>query len=311
MMTGTGKSSTILDIHGALFNDILSDVKKTAHSDIPQPIVLVGVDGAGKTTLLRQIYYEVIDSGISAVWIDGRSIFSVRDITSRRDILTKTIVIIDDIDFFFGRCPYEEQYELRSFLYNEGAPMLIASAEKILPAFSEYKAPFFEGLKFVYIPPVTIDGTTASLFVTQDEKYRAEKLLSFLPKTIESVKIALNIIHDNNVYENDIPELIHRFSPQYRKTYQSLPTYSQHILLAIGNAPIPGLSLSAIKEATNLPTSVLSIYLRNLCSAGILIADKRIKKGYKYMLKDRLFGEWLSFNELRLDFSFIDSNRRY
>ena len=299
MITDTDKSSSTLNIHEALFNNLLSDIKKTACSEIPQPIVLVGVDGSGKTFILRQLYYEVIESGYSAVWIDGRSIFSVKDITSHSDIFPNTIVFIDNIDFFFNRCSYEEQYELRSFLYNEGAPMLIASVEKILPAFSEYKAPFFEGLKFIHIPSVTIDGAIASLFVNQEEEDRAEKLLSLLPKTIRSVKIARNIIRDSDSPGNDITKLIDEFSAQYKHIYHSLPTYSQHILFAIGNTLAPGLLLSDIRKATKLPTSVLSIYLRNLCSAGILTADKRAKKGYRYTIKDPLFGEWLSFNELK------------
>lgn len=298
MTTDIDKSPSTLNIHETLLNNILSDINKTAYSEIPQPIVLIGMDGSGKTSILRQLYFKVVESGHSTVWIDGRSIFSVKDITSHSDIFPNTIVFIDNIDFFFNRCPYEQQYELRSFLYNEGAPMLIASAEKILPAFSEYKAPFFEGLKFVHIPSVAIDGAIASLFVNQEEKDRAKKLLSLLPKTIRSVKIARNIIRDCDNPGDDISKLVNEFSSQYKQIYHSLPTYSQHILFAIGNTPAPGLLLSDIKNTTKLPTSVLSIYLRNLCSAGILTADKRVKKGYKYMIKDPLFGEWLSFNEL-------------
>lgn len=295
----TGITLPALGIHDNLFNAISWDIAKNAPSDIPQPIVIIGVDGSGKTTLMRQLHDAVDNSGHSAVWIDGRSIFSVNDILDHVDMNANAVVFIDDIDFFFSRCPYEEQYELRGILYNEGAPKLIASAEKILPAFSEYEAPFFEGLKFIYIPPVTIDGPIAPLFPTPEEKGRAGSLMALLPPTIKSIEIVRNIIRNNDNPDNDMPILVAEYSAQYKQLYRSLPTYSQHILSVIGNTPAPGLLLSEIRKKTDLPTSVLSIYLRNLCSAGILHVDRKIKKGYKYITRDPLFGEWLSFNPIR------------
>ncbi|MDE6512654.1 MAG: hypothetical protein K2L05_00525 [Muribaculaceae bacterium] len=290
------ETSSISDINNKIFNIILSDIDKGIQSEIPQPIVIVGVDGSGKTTLLRQLYNATVQSGHSSVWMDGRSIFSVKDITLHAGITSNSVIFIDDIDFFFTRCSYSEQYELRSLLYNEGAPMIIGTVEKILPAFSEYKAPFFEGLKLIHIPPITLDDTNGVSFSDPEEQERAQKLLRLLPKTIRSVDIIRNIIRNNDNTALDITALISEFSPQYKQFYQSLPTYSQQILSAIGNTPAPGKLLSDIRETTGLPTSVLSIYLRNLCTAGTLTVDKSLKKKYKYTVKDPLFGEWLSFN---------------
>lgn len=292
------KIPSAYNINDKIFNIILSDINKGTQAEIPQPIVIVGVDGSGKSTLLRQLYNATVQAGHSAVWIDGRSIFSIKDITSHIGIESNSVIFIDDIDFFFTRCSYNEQYELRSLLYNEGAPMLIGTVEKILPAFSEYKAPFFEGLKLIYIPPVTLDGACGISFFNLEEKERALKLLQLLPKTIRSVDIIRNIIRNSSNAKSDITMLVSEFSSQYKRIYQSLPTYSQQILSAIGNTPAPGQLLSDIRETTWLPTSVLSIYLRNLCTAGILTVDKSMKKGYRYTIKDPLFGEWLSFNQI-------------
>ena len=298
-MTHISKVPPLLNLNEGIFNAIISDIDKKNKTDIPQPIVLIGGDGSGKSTLLRQIYKLVRQSDIPAVWIDGRSIFSIRDIINHPEISKDTIIFIDDIDFFFTRCSYNEQYILRSVLYNEHAPMLISSAEKILPAFSEYQAPFFEGLKFLYIPPISLDNQPLdSLFTNKEEKIRAKAILALLPSTIRSVIIAHNIIQQNDDPTFDIKRLISEFYYQYKHLYQSLPTYSQHILSVIGNSPAPGLPLSEIRKRTNLPTSVLSIYLRNLQTSGILSIDKTIKNGYKYMVKDPLFGEWLSLNSL-------------
>lgn len=294
------KILSISNLNDKIFNIVISDIDKGTHAEIPQPIVIVGIDGSGKTTLLRQLYNATIQSGHSAIWIDGRSIFSVKDITSHAGIKSNSVIFIDDIDFFFTRCSYSEQYELRSLLYNEGAPMLVGTVEKILPAFSEYKAPFFEGLKLIYIPPVTLDEPNGISFSNTEEKERARKLLQLLPKTIRSVDIIRNIIRNSSNTKSDITMLISNFSYYYKQIYQSLPIYSQQILSAIGNTPSPGQLLSDIRKKTDLPTSVLSIYLRNLCSAGILTVDKSMKKGYKYAVKDPLLGEWLSINQIEL-----------
>lgn len=285
---------SVSNVNDKIFNNILSDIDRGTQSEIPQPIVIIGVDGSGKSTLLRQLYTATVQSGHASVWIDGRSIFSVKDILSHTGIGSNSVIFIDDIDFFFTRCSYTEQYELRSLLYNEGAPMLIGTVEKLLPAFSEYKAPFFEGLKLVYIPPVTLDDTTGISFSNPEEKERAQILFRLLPKTIRSVNIVRNIIRNNDNAKLDIAVLLSEFSYQYKHIYQSLPIYSQQILSAIGNAPSPGQLLSDFRETTGLPTSVLSIYLRNLCTAGILTVDNSIKKKYRYAVKDPLFGEWLS-----------------
>lgn len=171
----------------------------------------------------------------------------------------------------------------------------------------------FCSAKLIFLPPIYkfttclvvnfIFPLSIVLNEDQDEKFLFDfqlhqNLLRLLPKTIRSVNIVRNIIRNNDNAKLDIAVLLSEFSYQYKHIYQSLPIYSQHILSAIGNTPSPGQLLSDLRETTGLPTSVLSIYLRNLCAAGILTVDKSIKKKYRYAVKAPLFGEWLSASQL-------------
>ncbi|MDE5878394.1 MAG: ATP-binding protein [Muribaculaceae bacterium] len=280
-----------LSVNDNIFNTVISEISNNSGSSIPQPVMIIGQEGSGKTTLLKRIYNSNICQGKSKVWIDGRFIFCSEDIISKALHDNASIVFIDDMDFFLTRCSYEEQFRLRKFLYNENAPMMIGTISKVLPALTEYEAPFFEGLKNTYIYPVSPDIIT-HLFNSQDLA-RARLLMNFLPLTIESVKTVYNIIKLNDIPEKDTNILVSMFSNKYRNTYQSLPTNSQHILNAFesGNT---AMTIPELRDKTGLPTNILTAYLKTLDSGDIIRVDKSIKRHTKYSLKDPLFQLWLT-----------------
>lgn len=71
--------------------------------------------------------------------------------------------MIDNIQHYFERTDNTEQYNLRGKLNKAGAPILIATSDKVLPAFTDYESAFFEGLKISYIRPLAV--TDYSMFV--------------------------------------------------------------------------------------------------------------------------------------------------
>lgn len=286
-------SLTELVVNDNAFNAVISEIDSNLGSLVPQPVMIVGQNGAGKTTLLRRIYNSEICSKKPKVWIDGRVIFSSDDIISRVIHEGASIMFIDDMDFYLTRCPYEEQFRLRRFLNDEGAPMMIGTVSKVLPALTEYEAPFFEGLRKVYISPVLSDQISR-LFDEQDTA-RAFILLSLLPPTIKSVETVYNIIKLNKIPEKDISMLVSLFSDKYINAYQSLPTNSQHILNAYesGNT---AMTMPELREKTGLPTNILTVYLKSLGSLDIIRVDKSIRRNTKYSMKDPLFQLWLTYS---------------
>lgn len=222
-------------------------------------MIIIGQDGAGKTALIRRLYESCPDRPRKL--IDGRNIFSTSDIIESNIISNDSIIFIDNMDYYFKRCSYEEQHRLRRFLYNEGAPMMIVTINKILPAISEYEAPFFEGLKNIYINPISKEDIS---FICGDRYFnRAIDLLEFLPPTIKSLITVYSIIKLNANPMRDLEILLSIFSDKYRYLYQDQPTYSQHILNALGTSP-SGMRIPEIRNLTGLKTSILTAYLKSL-----------------------------------------------
>lgn len=284
---------------GLSFNEdalaaIESEIKDNSGSAIPQPMMIVGQYGSGKTTLLKRIYESVLCRKMSKVWIDGRTLFSSEDIISKAVDAGASIMFIDDMDFYLSRCTYDEQFRLRKFLNNEGAPMMIGAVGKVLPALTDYDAPFFEGLKNIYLRPVSSEEVR---FVFDDQTAeRADLLMSMLPLTVRSLEIVCDIININDIPKNDTAILVLMFSERYRCLYQELPVNSQHILNAFGTDGDP-MTMPRLREITGLPTNVLTAYLKNLGLSDIIKIDKSQKRNTKYSVKDPLFRLWLGQSE--------------
>lgn len=270
------------------FNAVISEIRNNVDSQIPQPVMIIGQEGSGKTTLLKRLYESCVDR--SCIWIDGRNIFSSANIIEAVTLTNNTLMFIDNIDYYFARCSYDEQYRFRRFLYNEGAPMMISTASQVLPAISEYEAPFFEGLKITYINPISNEEMAQILGKILFE--RAMHLWDLLPPTIKSVLIIHGIIKLNNVLEKDRGILLSLFSAQYRTLYQSQPIYSQHILNALSMTSV-GIRIPEIRDLTGLKTSILTAYLKSLKNSDIINVDATIKKNTLYAIKDPLFRLWL------------------
>lgn len=262
------------------------EIKDNLGSSIPQPVLIIGEEGSGKTTLLRRLTSKY--TGQTFVWIDGRFIFNSTDIINQA--IDCSFLIIDDFDYYLTRCSYEEQFRLRRFLYNEGAPMLIASVSRLLPAITEYKAPFFEGMKKIHLPPVSAE-TLSSLF---DDKtiYRATTLFELVSPNINSVEIISHILRLNANKEHDIELLLAYHSNVFTIIYKNIPANSQHILNILGNSAT-SMTVPQIKDISGLASGMLTPYLKKLVKDGLLTTDKAIKRSTKYFIKDPLFKIWL------------------
>jgi DNA helicase HerA-like ATPase len=271
------------------FNAICGEIDSNIGSSIPQPILVIGQEGSGKTTLLKRLIMKF--SSHHFAWIDGRFIFSSEDIIEQ--VKGNPIFIIDNLDYFLSRCTYEEQFRLRRFLYNEGAPMMIASVSKLTAALTEYKAPFFEGLKKIHLSSIKIEDIT-SLF---DAKYveRVTIMFNLLPPTINSLELISHIIESNNNPKNDIDLLLSYNSAIYKSIYMSVPTKSQQILNIIGNSD-RGMTIPEIRDISGIASGILTSYFKNIKKQGIIFIDKTIKRNTKYLIKDPLFQIWLKKN---------------
>ncbi len=170
--------------------------------------------------------------------------------------------------------------------------MLIATANRILPAIAEYSAPFFEGLKVVYLNPIK-EEVLSDQFKNPKELERATVLWKLLPPTIQSLNLTKNILLTNPDAEKDIDCLLSILASQYYDLYSSLSTYSQKILNALSKANT-GMTLREMRVESGLPTNILTAYLKRLNTMGVIGYDRTIKRGTRYFIKDSLLSKWLS-----------------
>ena len=296
---GNGIKEESVVINNDIFTSIFNYLLKEDRDKIAQPNLIIGEKGSGKTSLLKRMYFSIENSAkwLKPVFIDGKSLFSTDDIwkfCSLQDDSCRTVLLIDNVQYYFERTDNTEQYNLRGKLNKAGAPILIATADKVLLAFTRYESAFFEGFKISYIRPLVV--TDYSMFVGYEaDMTRLENLMSYLPKTPRSVQIAAKIIEDSASPEMDIMLLLDYFSFYYQAKHDSYVVQIQRILSAIAR-PENGVSLQKIRQITGQDNGKISPYLKLMVDRKIIDRTSQTQRGGIYTITDPLFKLWLQTN---------------
>lgn len=280
-------------------------------SRIPQPMLIVGAHGSGKSSIINIFSKELEDRKdiLTLKIFDGKLFFSSNDIITSIEgdaydesqfynlekSPNRRIVIIDELDYYFKRSSFEDQYILRNYLSKETAPLLIGTLNTIDESISNYKAPFFEGIRLIYIPPFNESMYSLNNF-TEEKASRLKIMMRYLSPTIGSYKLANDILSISNDEKTDLIELLDRHSPIFRRRFDELPLYSQSIIMALAYSHTP-LSLSDLRERTGLASGTLSTYIRQIVESGFIHKVNPDKRGSPYIFSDALFKLWLSRNK--------------
>jgi hypothetical protein len=249
--------------------------------------------------------------------IEGKSLFSTDDIWNQctlylnieggndsfdailkwQETNSKRIVLfVDNVQYCFERTDNTEQYGLRGKLNRSGAPILIASSEKVLPAFTDYDAAFFDGFKVTYLKPLAksaIDEITSGEYDTN----RLEKIMAYMPKTIRSMFIAIGILKKSEDSANDLAFLSDYFFSHYQEKFDVTSTQTQRILSALSQSE-SGLALSEIREITGQENGKISPYLKLMIDQKLISKEAKSLRGGIYSIADPLFKLWLRHNSV-------------
>lgn len=314
------KTREVLAINEEAYTALNSYLSKEGVAKTAQPNLIVGESGCGKTFLMKRLYGVVKESMGNTLYpivIEGKSLFSTDDIWNQctlylnieggndsfdailkwQETNSKRIVLfVDNVQYCFERTDNTEQYGLRGKLNRSGAPILIASSEKVLPAFTDYDAAFFDGFKVTYLKPLAkpaIDEITSGEYDTN----RLEKIMAYMPKTIRSMFIAIGILKKSEDSANDLAFLSDYFFSHYQEKFDVTSTQTQRILSALSQSE-SGLTLSEIREITGQENGKISPYLKLMIDQKLISKEAKSLRGGIYSIADPLFKLWLRHNSV-------------
>jgi len=312
------KIRDIRAINEEAYTSLISYLSKEDIAKPAQPNLIVGKSGCGKTFLIKRLYCSIeenIGNILYPIAIDGKSLFSTDDIWDQcasilnvkgikdsfdailewQELNTKRLVLfIDNIQYYFERTDNTEQYGLRGKLNRSGAPILIASVEKVLPAFTEYGAAFFDGFKITYLKPLTISAVDDITNGRYDIN-RLEMIMAYMPKTIRSIFIAIGILEKSEDSTKDLAFLSDYFFSHYQDKFDAANTQTQRILSALSQSN-SGLTLSGIREITGQGNGKISPYLKLMIDQKLINKETKSLRGGIYSIIDPLFKLWLLHN---------------
>jgi hypothetical protein len=303
---GDKTKRSYLAINDSVYRSILSSLGKESSDKTAQSHMIIGPDGGGKTVILERIKSVISDSSrYYPIAIDGRNLFSVDDIWNycpggdfdnvlewQRQNERRIVLLIDDVQYLFKRTNNSSQFSLRGKLNNVGTPILVATSNEVLTAFTEYNAAFFDGFKLNYIRPIDDDAKKLVGFSDSDME-RVNFLMEYLPKTIHSLLLIKRVIRLSENKSDDLIMLCDLLSPSFRANFDSFSHQYQRILLALSSSD-SGMPLSRLREVTKQDGGILSPYIKKLVETNVLIKETPSKRNATYRIRDSLFELWLS-----------------
>lgn len=304
-------------IYKGLYSKIVQQIVRYINEEeggdhIPQPMFIVGRRGSGKTTILRNLMDALECRGLldRLQFFGGKQFFISQDIIQAIEGMEyagnwgvandndeeRRIVIIDDFDYFLKRSSFEDQYKLRNYLNRESSPLLIATISEIDVSLADYRAPFFEGVRLIYIPPLN-NSIIATMDIPTEKQNRIYALMEYLPPVIHSLKLASDIIALSDSKDSDMQELLNFVAPSYRVKFEGMPVYSQKMLYAMSMKKTD-VTLAELRDLTGLSGGTLSTYLRQMIKSGDIRKTMSKKRDTPYAISDSLFKLWLSSSTL-------------
>lgn len=314
------ETKEVLAINEEAFAALRSYLSKEDITKIAQPNLIVGESGCGKTFLIKRLYSivkENMGNTLYPIVIEGKSLFSTDDIWEQSTLhlniegdndsfdavlkwqetnSKRVVLFVDNIQYYFERTDNTEQYGLRGKLNRSGAPIIIASSEKVLPAFTDYDAPFFDGFKITYLKPLTLSAVDQIKDGGYDTN-RLEKIMAYMPKTIRSMFIAMGILDKSEDSTNDLAFLSDYFFSHYQEKFDVTSTQTQRILSALSQSE-SGLTLSEIREITGQANGKISPYLKLMIDQKQIRKEAKSLRGGIYSIIDPLFKLWLRHNTI-------------
>ena len=285
-----------------MLSAVIGIVKDNVPESIPQHLIISGDCGSGKTNFLESVEKQLIRQGFSVQsfhfpYSRIRSAGEITKAIDEQDAKGKRILLIDDFDMLLDVLPAKEQYRLRAFLFEKGAPTMIGTTTGLYKGFSDYRTPFYDAFKIFHLEELEKADLTQILskqqFSKLDEIQRWDDILKTLNCDLSYINSFFHWYFKHKLRPEECMEQIVKDNSKYfRLLFESLPNLQQQIIL--GLASIGGQATTVqIRQSTQLDNSTISSSLSRMEQKRLVRKSGEKKRNYSYSIKDKLFEQWI------------------
>lgn len=276
-------------------------VGKRNPRSIPQHLIVTGQAGYGKSSFLKELENRLQSE------LNCRIVFSsypyhkaqdmefiLRGYEDRKSM--PDVLLIDDFDLFLKEISQDEQYRLRAYLYQKGAPMLIGTTTGIPVEFVDYRAPFYDAFRIFYLDGMDSAGLSGYLKALYPDvtvyPFKAEDLCRFLGGNLHYLKVALPPAGLPQSLEECLLPVQEKYGPYFRLQLDSLAKLQQMTLIGMAVSP-RAVSLSELRELTGQENSRLTSSLSRLEEKQLIRKTGQGGRNNRYAIPDRMFHLWI------------------
>ena len=218
----------------------------------------------------------------------------------------KIILLIDNIGDILEKFDEKEEQRLREVLLTTPEIRLIGATSIFLERFFDYKRPFFDFFKYLYLEGLTKDETLDLMLklgeafhaenikqIVENEAYRIEVLRRLSGGVTRTMVLLFEIFVENNTGSafKDLQFLIDRVTPLYKDRMDDLPKQQQKIVAALANF-WEAATTKELAEAVRMESKVVSAQLSQLIKDKVVVKVETPTKNHLYRLEERFFNIW-------------------
>ena len=218
----------------------------------------------------------------------------------------KIILLIDNIGDILEKFDEKEEQRLREVLLTTPEIRLIGATSIFLERFFDYKRPFFDFFKYLYLEGLTKDETLDLMLklgeafhaenikqIVENEAYRIEVLRRLSGGVTRTMVLLFEIFVENNTGSafKDLQFLIDRVTPLYKDRMDDLPKQQQKIVAALANF-WEAATTKELAKAVRMESKVVSAQLSQLIKDKVVVKVETPTKNHLYRLEERFFNIW-------------------
>ena len=219
----------------------------------------------------------------------------------------RPVLLVDNINLIFSRLKKDDQFVLRGWLMEKGAPVIIGASTALPNDTVDYQAPFYDAFQMHYLKKLRFEELI-DLLKNLAKLTQSEEVIPEIQKQLARLRTLHELTGGNprtavmlfrlivkgfsQEINEDLEAILDEATPIYKARFEELPEQMQVIVdaIALNWAPI---NLGELRERTRYESNQLSPQLKRLTDIGwIEKINVSQAKGNAYQISERFFNIW-------------------